>query len=81
MKTREGIISAMCLTWRHDYGLLPEDQRENLFKQMAQIFDNDIAPNMQFKKERKPKRTKDEKQFMKDLGYSRIGADAFKRGR
>lgn len=54
----------MCYTWRHDYGLdrqehdglgglissgLTEQQRKALWQQMAQIFDNDIAPNMTIK--------------------------------
>ena len=66
MKTREEIITSMCYTWRHDYGLermehdgpgglillgLTKEQRERLWQQMAQIFDNDIAPNMEFKHE------------------------------
>jgi hypothetical protein len=66
MKTREAIITSMCHTWRHDYGLermehdgpgglismgLTKEQREQLWQQMAQIFDNDIAPNMEFKHE------------------------------
>ena len=64
MKTREEIITAMCYTWRHDYGVdrrehdgpgglivmgLTETQRKVLWGQMAQIFDNDIAPHMEFK--------------------------------
>jgi hypothetical protein len=64
MKTRDEIITAMCLTWRHDYGLerrehdgpggmitmgLTEQLRQSLWNQMAQIFDNDIAPNMEFR--------------------------------
>ena len=64
MKTREEIITAMCYTWRHDYGLdrqehdgpgglismgLTAAQREILWQKMEQIFDNDIAPNMEFK--------------------------------
>ena len=58
MKTREEIINNMCMTFRHDYGLeISEDdrmytlmsgmtkrEREDLYKTMAQIFDNDIAP-------------------------------------
>lgn len=58
--TREGIISNMCYTWRHDFGLpadpdfpgmgMTESDREFLWRQMAQIFDNDIAPYMEFKK-------------------------------
>jgi hypothetical protein len=65
MKTREEIIMSMCHTWRHDYGVerrehdgpgglittgLTDAQRRQLWQQMAQIFDNDIAPNMEFKK-------------------------------
>lgn len=64
-KTREQIITSMCYTWRHDYGLDRREHdgpgglitvgfttadREFLWKQMAQIFDNDIAPNMEFKR-------------------------------
>lgn len=65
MKTREQIITNMCYTYRHDYGLtISEDERmytlnsgmtnrekESLWKQMAQIFDNNIAPYMEFKNE------------------------------
>jgi hypothetical protein len=63
MKTREQIITSMCYTTRHDYGLekseksifdlssgLTDQEREALWRQMAQIFDNDIAPYMEFKK-------------------------------
>jgi len=57
MKTREQIIESMCLTWRHDYGLekgafcgMTDDDRESLRRRMDQIFDNDIAPHMDFKK-------------------------------
>jgi len=64
MKTREEIITSMCYTWRHDYGLekmehdgpgglitagLTVAQRKVLWNQMAQIFDNDVAPHMEFK--------------------------------
>lgn len=64
MKTREEIITSMCYTWRHDYGLdklehdgpgglisvgLTDAERQMLWRQMAQIFDNDILPNMDFK--------------------------------
>ena len=71
MSTREEIITSMCYTWRHDYGLVKDPdykvshgttdfidtisagmyqvERESLWRQMAQIFDNDIAPNMEFK--------------------------------
>jgi hypothetical protein len=62
--TREEIITRMCYTYRHDYGLLVSDydklempliagvtkqEQQNIWNTMAQIFDNDIAPNMTFK--------------------------------
>jgi hypothetical protein len=51
----------MCYTYRHDYGLvkpagdklgagMTAEQQQALWRQMSQIFDNDIAPNMDFKK-------------------------------
>lgn len=58
MKTREEIIHSMCLTYRHDYGLdrhpddppwvagMTKSEREGLFRTMAQIYDNVIAPLM-----------------------------------
>jgi hypothetical protein len=65
MKSREQIITSMCYTWRHDYGLtkhedpggygfpgtagITETERKFLWRQMAQIFDNDIAPHMDFR--------------------------------
>lgn len=63
MKTRDEIIESMCLTFRHDYGMkkktlcgMTDGECESLRRQMTQIFDNDIAPNMEFRKE--PRRTK-----------------------
>jgi len=61
MKTRDEIITSMCYTYRHDYGLdrpkgqfiisgMSQSEREALWHQMAQIFDNDILPYMEFKK-------------------------------
>lgn len=58
MINREQIINSMCMTFRHDYGLtISEDdkmytlmsgmtvqEQEALRRDMAQIFDNDIAP-------------------------------------
>ena len=53
----------MCLTVRHDYGLdkHPDDapfvsgmtgsERKALWRQMAQIFDNNIWPHMTFRDE------------------------------
>ena len=64
MKTREKIITSMCYTWRHDNGLrkgaaedygtvyssgMTDEEAKALWNQMAQIFDNDIAPYMEFK--------------------------------
>lgn len=71
MKTREQIIHSMCMTYRHDYGIVKDPaykdrpgmtdfidtissgmfqyEREELYRRMAQIFDNDIAPHMEFK--------------------------------
>ncbi len=62
MKTREQIITDMCYTCRHDYGLVKESlevdsissgmtdsERKALWDEMAQIFDNCIAPHMIFK--------------------------------
>jgi hypothetical protein len=69
MKTREEVITSMCYTYRHDYGLnkyeevngvafknaltagMTDSERHALWNQMAQIFDNDIAPYMEFKNE------------------------------
>ena len=66
MKTREEIITAMCYTWRHDYGLdkhqsgdfsdamssgMTQHERQSLWNAMAQIFDNAIAPHMEIKYE------------------------------
>jgi len=61
-RTREQIIISMCFTYRHDYGLakspgvsgmisggMTEEQRKLLYNQMAQIFDNDIAPYVDLK--------------------------------
>lgn len=42
-RSREDIIHSMCMTFRHDYGLLEEQEKKSLFRKMAQIFDNDIA--------------------------------------
>lgn len=65
MKTREQIVTDMCYTERHDYGLdrvisdgtftelisfgMTDEERESLWNQMSQLFDNCIAPHMKFK--------------------------------
>ncbi len=66
MKTREEIITSMCYTYRHDYGLekqvgtgfadvissgTTEQERQWIWSVMTQIFDNDIAPYMELKNE------------------------------
>lgn len=58
-RTREQIITSMCLTYRHDYWLIKEsknflsgmteEERKSLYNQMAKIFDNDIAPYVDLK--------------------------------
>jgi hypothetical protein len=73
MMTREQVIHNMCMTFRHDYGMIisqdrakstpaagmTQKQREALFRQMAQIFDNDIAPYMEFKNDNTRSNDKD----------------------
>jgi hypothetical protein len=46
---REQIIHSMCMTYRHDYGLLSSEERASINRTMSQIFDNDVAPHMTFK--------------------------------
>lgn len=60
MKTREQIITSMCYTYRHDFGLVVDNeeamytlsgitanQRKQIWNTMAQIFDNNIAPMLE----------------------------------
>lgn len=61
MKNREEIITEMCYSYRHDYGLTRSDddptwvagmtqkEREGLRRTMEQIFDNNIVPYMEFR--------------------------------
>ena len=56
MKTKEEIITSMCYTYRHDFGLLKQEGEPNwtsgmtkkdaemLYKTMEQIYNNDIEP-------------------------------------
>lgn len=64
MKTKQEIITAMCFTFRHDYGLpketvrvegqgvpigstgMTEDEQDNLYRKMLQIYNNAIEPYM-----------------------------------
>ena len=53
------IIEAMCMTWRHDFGLdrindalvvgcgMSEGEREFLRREMGQLFDHHIAPGVE----------------------------------
>lgn len=61
-KTREEVIASMCLTYNHAYNApldpewpelsLTNDERKYIWNQMAQLFDNDIFPNMMFRHEK-----------------------------
>ena len=56
MKTKEQIITDMCYTYRHDFRLrkeegdkslssgMTEQEAKMLYKQMEQIYNNDIEP-------------------------------------
>lgn len=37
-------IPGMCMTYRHDYGLLPEEERKALYVVMSQLAYHDVAP-------------------------------------
>jgi len=41
-RSKTDIINAMCMTFRHDYGLMEEKEKASLFRSMKQIFENDI---------------------------------------
>ncbi len=62
--TREEFIRNMCLTWDHSF-LAPrqevfpgvvfgmtDEQKQFLWNQMAQVFDNDIAPYVKVKRKK-----------------------------
>lgn len=59
MNTKEEIITGMCYTWRHDYGLnkrsddtfissitagMTDSERQSLYKQMEQLYTHHIQP-------------------------------------
>lgn len=62
MKTKEQIITSMCYTYRHDYGLrkqecdptwtsgMTEQDAKMLYKTMEQIYNNDIEPIIEYYK-------------------------------
>jgi len=45
-KLELNIITNMCYTYQHDYGLLKEEKQKAIFKTMEQIFINDIKPKI-----------------------------------
>lgn len=42
--TYNKMIHGMCLTHRHDFGLLPVDQQDNISRHMKQLFEHNIRP-------------------------------------
>ena len=56
MKSKEEIITDMCYTYRHDYGLdkdpnspswcagMTPEERKGLYNTMSQIYENNIEP-------------------------------------
>lgn len=46
-KTKEQIIHDMCMTYRHDFGLLTDIEKTVYTAQMRQILENAILPNVQ----------------------------------
>ena len=64
---REKIIHDMCLTYRHDYGLdrdpndppwcagMTPQERTGLYRTMAKIYDNNIAPLVEVAKKSRKK--------------------------
>ena len=36
-------IHSMCKTFRHDYGILPEDEAKALYNRMEQVYDNELV--------------------------------------
>ena len=65
MKSKEEIITDMCYTYRHDYGLdkdpnspswcagMTPDERRGLYNTMSQIYENNIEPLLKHYKEKK----------------------------
>ena len=40
----ETLIDQMCMTWRHDFGVLSEAEREGLRVSMRQVYQHEIEP-------------------------------------
>lgn len=60
IKSRKEIITDMCYTWRHDFGLERDPnnplssgmtlaERDRLWLNMAQVFDNSVMPYVTLK--------------------------------
>jgi hypothetical protein len=45
-KTKDEIIHDMCMTYRHDFGLLTDIEKTIYIAQMRQILENAILPNI-----------------------------------
>jgi len=45
-KTKDEIIHDMCMTYRHDFGLLTDIEKAIYIAQMRQILENAILPNI-----------------------------------
>jgi hypothetical protein len=68
MKNKEQIITEMCYTYRHDYGLdkdpndppwtagMTLEERKGLYNTMAQIYENNIEPLLKQYKEKNDNR-------------------------
>jgi hypothetical protein len=68
MKSKEEIITDMCYTYRHDYGLAKDpsdpswcagmtpEERKGLYNTMAQIYENNIEPLLKQQGEKNDRR-------------------------
>jgi hypothetical protein len=68
MKSKEEIITDMCYTYRHDYGLTKDpsdpswcsgmtpEERKGLYNTMAQIYENNIEPLLKQQGEKNDRR-------------------------
>jgi hypothetical protein len=44
MLSKNQIINGMCLTYRHDYGMLPAEQQQEIKNQMEQLYTHNFYP-------------------------------------
>ena len=54
------LIYNMCLTWRHDFGLLPDDEMKALYNNMEEVYRHHIEPLL-------TKNNEDKKEIPKDI--------------